>query len=160
MKLRYLCLAAAPLVPLFVGGCASPAPASYQPVATRFYLESRPGEVASTVTLPRSGVAIPVNGGPVLLESDIAHVDLVQVDLGRCLLVQLKPAAARDLQRMAYAAAGRRLVLVVDGRPLGARRVDPSLADGNLMIFVELADERLPDLVRRLRQTPPTAFVG
>jgi hypothetical protein len=64
--------------------------------------------------------------------------------------MQLSPAAARDLYRLSVAAPGRRLVLTVDDLILGARRIDQPLADGAVLMFVEIADERLPALAARL----------
>jgi hypothetical protein len=135
------------------GGCMAPAPAAFQPAVARFFLETRPGEAGVEVQLPQSGATINIGPKPVLVESDIINAEVVRVDLGRCLMVQLTPAAARDLYRMSVVAAGRRLVLSLDDRFLGARRIDQAMADGTVLVFVELPDERLPGLVARLKRT-------
>jgi hypothetical protein len=150
MKTR---VASAVLLAALLGGCASPPPAAYRPMVGRFYLETKPGEVGVTVQLPQSGATISVGPRPVLSEYDIVNAEEVQVDLGRCLMVQLTPAAARDLYRLSVGALGRRLVLSLNGRVLGARRLDRAVADGSLLMFVETPDERLPDLVARLKRT-------
>lgn len=118
----------------------------------RFYLESPPGQ-GTPVTLPRSQVGLRVNPKPVLTEGDLANVELVQVDLGRCLMFQLTPAAARDFYRLSVTNQGRRLVLHLNGAALGARRLDGAITDGVVFVFVELPDDELPGLVERLKRT-------
>lgn len=141
------------LLALGLAGCATPPPAT-RPAAARLYLESRPGEAGEIAQLPESGVTIPVGAKPVFLESDLAAADLAASDYGRCLCLRLRPAAAADLARLSLAAPGRRLVLSVDGRWLGARRVDRPLMDGTLFIFVEIAEARLAELARSLQPGP------
>ena len=141
------------LVAALLGGCQSPPPASFQPVAVRFFLETRPGEPGVPVQLPQSGVTLRVGARPVLGEFDVVNAEVAQVELGRCLMVQLTPAAARDLYRLSAGAQGRRLVLTLNDRVLGARRIDQTMADGTVLVFVELPDERLPALVGRIKRT-------
>ncbi len=135
-----------------LGGCANPAdkPAAADLVA-RFYLENAQGQ-GTPVRLPRSQVGLLVNPKPVLTEGDIANVELVQVDLGRCLMFQLAPAASRDFYRLSVSNQGRRLVLFINGTAVGARRVDGPIANGVLFVFVELPDDELPELVARLKR--------
>lgn len=116
----------------------------------RFFVEARAEEAAQAVTLPQSGVTIAVSPRPIVAEFDITSVAVARVDLGLCLWFQLTPAAARDLYRLTGQAQGRRLVLLVDGRPLGARRLQGPLADGVVAMFVELPDEQLPTLAAAL----------
>ncbi len=142
---------------LAAAGCATaPQPATLAPLTARFFLESRPGETGVPVKLPQSEVTIVVGAKPVITEYDIVDAAVVQVELGRCLRVQLTPAAARDLYRLSVSAVGRRLVLSLDERFLGARRIDGAMTDGTVMIFVEAPDAQLPDLVARLKQTSAT----
>lgn len=141
---------------LLLGGCAVPAgPPSkdYAPLVARFYLEAKPDESGVAVTLPQSGVAIAVAPKPVVVEYDIADAEIAQVELGRCLLVQLNGAAARDLYRLSVTANGRRLVLALNDRFVGARRIDQAIESGVILTFVELPDEELPALVDRLKKT-------
>jgi len=150
--MRWLFTVATLLVAAFLAACSSPAPAPYQPAVARLFLEAKPGEPGLEVTLPESGVTLTVGAKPVFLESDVLNAEVVEVDLGRCLLVQLTSAAARDLYRLSVAARGRRLVLAVDNHLLGARRIDEPIADGRLLVFVEMPDGRLPTLVARLKR--------
>jgi hypothetical protein len=89
----------------------------------------------------------------VLTEGDVVAVELMQVELGRCLMFQLTPAAARDLFRLSGASQGRRLVLLLNQVPVGARRIDGPIGDGRIFLFVEVAEPALPALVANLQQT-------
>lgn len=119
-------------------------------VVPRFFLESGDPR-AITIRLPQSGVQVPISPKPVFTENDLIGVDLAQVELGKCLLFQLTPAAGRDLYRMSGSNQGRRLVLLLNGEPVGARRMDGPLTGGRVFIFVELPDDRLDGLVTDLK---------
>jgi hypothetical protein len=138
---------------LIVAGCATTeAPRDYTPARAQFFLESVDGR-GIAVLLPQSGVKIPVNAQPVISEGDIVNVELAQVELGRCLMFQLTPPAARDLYRLTGSHQGRRLVLLVDGAALGARQIDRPISDGNVLVFAEVPDAALPMLVDNLKKT-------
>lgn len=153
MRLRPAILA---LVALVLAGCQSGAPEKpkdYEPLVARFYLEAKPSEAGVAVTLPQSGVAITVAPKPVVVEYDIANAEVAQVDLGRCLLVQVNGAASRDLYRLSVSAIGRRLVLALNDQFVGARRIDQAIADGAVLIFLETPEAELPGQVERLKRT-------
>ena len=134
-------------------GCQSTSkPKDYTPVSARFFLESANGD-GTPVALPQSGVRLTVNSKPVITEGDIVNVELVQVDLGKCLLLQLTPPATRDFYRLSVTHQGRRLVLLVDGVPLGARRIDGAITNGVVYVFVELPEAELPRLVDNLKKS-------
>jgi hypothetical protein len=136
-----------------LAGCSSaPAPKDYTPVSARFHLESSSGD-GTPLTLPQSGVRVTVNPQPVIVEGDIINVELVQVELGKCLLFQLTPSATRDFYRMSVTHQGRRLVLLVDGMALGARRIDGAITNGAVFVFVELPETALPALVDNLKKS-------
>lgn len=138
---------------ILAGGCVSKeGPGGAGNRAVRFFLESNDGEGLAAV-LPQSGVSLRLNPKPVITEVDLVGADVAQVELGRCLLLHLTPAAGRDLYRLTVAHQGRRLALELDGTVIGARRIDGPIADGRIFIFVELADEALPGLVQELRST-------
>jgi hypothetical protein len=81
------------------------------------------------------------------------NVELMQVELGKCLMFQLTPAAARDLYRVSGSNQGRRLVLFLNDVALGARRMEGPLAEGRVFVFVEVADTALPTLVENIKKT-------
>ncbi len=134
-------------------GCStSKKPIDYTPQVARFYLESASGD-GTPLRLPRSEVNLAVNSKPVITEGDIANVDLVQVDLGKCLYFQLTPSASRDFYRMSVTHQGRRLALVINGVALGARRIDGPITNGVIYVFAEVPDEDLPMLVENLKKS-------
>jgi hypothetical protein len=137
---------------MLFGGCATTPSHDYTPAVARFYLESTDARSA-TITLPQSGVQVAVASQPVLTETDITNVEVAKVELGECLMFQLTSAATRDLYRLTGSNQGRRLVLTLNGMPLGARRIEQPLADGAVLIFVEVPDSDLPALVARLKKT-------
>lgn len=153
---RIISLGLAVLAAAWFGGCQSampPAPTDYQPLVARFYLETTPNEAGLAVQLPSSGVHLNVAPKPVFVEYDLINAEVAQVDLGLCLLVQLTPAASRDLYRLSVGSVGRRLVLSLNDKLLGARRIERAMSDGNIMVFVEVPDAELPGLVNRIKRT-------
>lgn len=149
---RFFCGVA--VAALILAGCHSlgePA-RDYTPTFARFFLETNEPDTAA-VELPISGVRVAIGAKPVFTEGDIADVDLMQVELGRCLMFQLTPAAARDLYRLTGASQERRLVLMLNQVPVGARRIEAPLTDGQVFMFVEVSDAALPVLVTNLKKT-------
>ena len=139
---------------LFAAGCDSldSTTRDFTPTLARFFLETN-NTGASTVVLPISGVRVAIGDKPIFTEGDIVDVDLAQVDLGRCLLFHLTPSAARDLYRFSGANQGRRLVLVLNNVPIGARRIDSPINDGAVFVFAEVSDADLPVLATNLKKT-------
>lgn len=138
---------------ILLGGCASAGDAGERAgITARFHLESADGDGVPAV-LPRSGVTLRLNPKPVITEADLAGAEVAEVELGRCLLLKLTPAAARDLYRLSVVHQGRRMALQLDGAFVGARRIDGPISDGVVFIFLELADEALPGVVSELRKT-------
>lgn len=122
-------------------------------VVARFLIEADSAKGALEVSLPISGVRVRVAPKPVVTEFDIRSVTEAEVEMGRCVLFQLSPAASRDLYRLSASNIGRRLVVVLNGEPLGARVMERPLEAGMLFIFLEVPDESLPDLVENLNHT-------
>lgn len=133
-------------------GCSTSAPRDFTPTQARLFLESTDAS-APTVRLPKSGVMINVSSKAMITEGDIVNAEVVQVELGKCLLLQVTPAAARDLYRFTVVNQGRRLVLTLNGVALGARQIDGPFGEGTVIIFVEVTDEELSALVRNLKRT-------
>lgn len=137
---------------LGLAGCRTPAANAPDATVARFFLESTEAQ-AGLAVLPQSGVRIAVSPKPVLTEFDVANVEIARVELGECLMFQLTPAAARDLYRLSVVNQGRRLVLVLNGEAVGARRIERPLEEGAVLVFVEKPDGALPELVASLRRT-------
>jgi preprotein translocase subunit SecD len=141
------------LVAALLGGCASTEkPRDYVKTVARFFLENANND-GTPVTLPKSGVTLMLNSKPVIVEGDIVNVELVQVDLGKCLLFQLTPAGVRDYYRITVSQQGRRLALTIDGTVVGARRIDGPITNGVIYMFAEIDDAALPMLVENLKKT-------
>ena len=137
---------------LLLAGCQTAEKVDYTPTLARFFLEEADARTIGA-TLPQSGVRVMVGPKPVLTEGDIVNVELMQVELGKCLMFQLTPAAARDLYRVSGSNQGRRLVLFLNNLPVGARRMEGPLAEGAVLMFVEVPDAALPALVENLKET-------
>lgn len=106
-----------------------------------------------SLSLPISQLEVTVENSPTFTLSDLALVHHARVDLGECLLIQMTPAGARKLYRLSVANQGARLVLVINEDPIGFHRFDQAIADGNLFMFVEVPDSRLPGLIREMNAT-------
>lgn len=139
-------------VALFVGCQGMGKKRDYTPKQARFFLEEADAR-AVAITLPKSESRITIGPKPVFTEGDIADVQLVQVDLGKCVLFQFTTAATRDLYRVSGSNQGRRLVLFIDNVPYGARRMEAPIMNGAMMMFIEIPDADLPTLVDNLKKT-------
>lgn len=140
------------LFALMLAGCQTTEKKDYTPTLARFFLEEADARTVS-VSLPRSGVRVTIGPKPVFTEGDIVNVELMQVELGKCLMFQFTPAAARDLYRVSGSNQGRRLVLFLNNVVVGARRMEIPLSEGRFLVFVELEDSALPALVENLKKT-------
>jgi hypothetical protein len=149
------CLLLALLAALFTAGCQSSRHSELdEPLIARFFMEVRPGTPGTVVQLPVSRVILNVNPKPVLTEYDIANVEFGKTtDLGWCLNFQFTPAAARDLYRLSAANQGGRLMLTLNDAPVGVRRLDQPVANGNLLVFLEVPNDQLPPIAERLKRT-------
>ena len=106
-----------------------------------------------TVTLPVSRTTVSIQGYPVVNEFDILNVEMVKVDMGVALLVQTGGQGARDLYRASVSNMGSRIVFMVNGNAIGARRIDGAIQDGNFYTFVEVDNEELAQLVLDIKET-------
>ena len=142
------------LAALFVAGCkTSTKKKDYETTIARFMIEASEGDAFASVTLPVSGVQIAVNNRPVVTEFDFTAVQLARSDLGEFLLFILTPDAARDLYRTTGNNQGRRLVLFINGKPMGARMIDRAFNTGSIAVFAAIPEDLLPDLVKNLNAT-------
>jgi len=123
----------------------------YERAVARFVLESENG--GSIVTMPVSDVRIQVNPTAVLTEFDFESVAVAEVELGQCLQFRLTHQASRRFYQASANNQGRRMVLIVNGNPLGLLRIERPVADGIFYVFVEIPDVDLPELAKNLRGT-------
>lgn len=127
------------------------------PTVPRLMIETRGVNYGAmggnTVTLPVSGTTIPIRAQPLVNEFDIRNVEMVKVDMGVAMLLQVGGQGARDLYRGSVSHMGGRIVLMVNGTAIGARRIDRPIQDGNLYTFVEVDEEELGQLVLDIKKT-------
>jgi hypothetical protein len=125
----------------------------YDTMIARFLIEANEREAFATVTLPISGVQIAVNNKPIISEFDYTGVSLAQSDLGKFLVFSLTADAAREVYRVTGSNQGKRLVLFINNRPVGARMIDGAFNTGSIAVFAALPEETLPELVKNLDGT-------
>jgi len=68
-------------------------------------------------------------------------------------MLEVTPAASRDLYRLTGSNQGRRLVLTLNDVALGVRQIDRAIEGGALLLFVEMTDAELATLVFNLKRT-------
>lgn len=103
------------------------------------------------VTLPVSGTAIKLEREPVVSEYDIINVDMVKVDLGLALMIQVTDKGSRELYRRSVTHSGSRIVLTTNDQPIGASRLGGTIEDGRFFTFVEIPDDELGQFVIDLK---------
>ncbi len=138
---------------LVLGLAASCRYAALKPSAgsadVRLFVESRePG--GTEWILPVSGVRIACQSVPAVDITNVADLDVVTLELGRALLVQLTPRGVADLTAQ-LAGTAKRIVLVVNNRAVGVVRLTPPIRDGRILLFVEISESELPSLVAGLK---------
>lgn len=144
-----------PVFALFLSGCNKDKIAVENLRVPRLMAETRGVQYGAlggdVVQLPVSGTRIALQKEPVVNEFDIINVELVKVDMGLALLVQTNERGARALYRGTVTNMGGRIVLTVNNNPIGARRVDAAIQDGNFYTFTEISDEEIGQLVLDLK---------
>jgi hypothetical protein len=121
----------------------------------RLRIESRgfdyAGSGVDSVTLPVSGTVIQLEREPIVAEYDIINVEMVQVDMGIALMIQVTDKASRELYRRSVTHSGSRIVFTCNGLPVGARRLNGTIEDGRFFTFVEIPDDEVGQFVLDLK---------
>ncbi|MFA6959749.1 MAG: hypothetical protein WC205_03245 [Opitutaceae bacterium] len=139
---------------LVVAGCnTSTKKKDFDVTVARFVIEASVGDAFASVTLPVSGVQIAVNNKPVVTEFDYVGVKLARSDLGQFMVFILTPEAARDVYRITASNQGKRLVLFINDKPVGARMIDRPFNTGAIEVFAAIPDDLLAPLVKNLNAT-------
>ena len=137
-----------------VTGCkSSTKKKDFNVTVARFYMEAAEGDAFASVTLPVSGVQIAINSKPVVTEYDFAGVQVAESDLGKFLVFTLTNDATRDVYRVTGANQGRRLVLFINDKPVGARIIDRAFNTGAISVFAAIPDELLVTLAKDMNDT-------
>ncbi|MGC6606801.1 MAG: hypothetical protein ACON5O_08595 [Lentimonas sp.] len=123
----------------------------------RLMLESAQDDFGSfttkRVTLPMTQETITVAGEALVNEFEIINIELVKVDLGLALLIQVNESGGKKLYRASVDSLGDRVVFTINGSAVGARRFDGALSNGALYTFTELPDDELGELVLEVKET-------
>lgn len=144
-----LLVALAVAVSLLASGCSSwrgKKRPKHETVVARLLIEARGGDVGGSVRLPRSESVIPINPKALIGEFDILSADVMDAELGKALVFQLTQDAARDFHRITLTNQGLRIVTLLNGVPVGARRIDTPAGSGFWFTYVELDESA--DLVK------------
>ena len=123
----------------------------YERSVARFVLESE--NSGTIVTMPVSEVRIQVNPTAILTEFDLKSVAVAEVELGQCLQFMLTRQASRRFYQASANSQGRRMVMIVNGQPLGLHPIERPVSDGIFYVFVEIPDADLSELANNLRGT-------
>ena len=121
-----------------------------------FYLEASPNlpeRYINQASLPLSELEVTINSRPIFNHFSVDRVELVEVELGLAMLFQLDQPATRDLYRYTVDNRGRRILITVNGAPVGARLIDEPIANGILMAFLEKTDDEMHELAGNLQDT-------
>lgn len=141
---------------LATAGCLTTGRNDFEPHLARFYLEESAKLPASHIVdmvLPISGSHITVRSKPVFAEWDVLHAVAVETEFGPALLFMFKPEAANDLYRTTISNQGRRLVLTINGMPVGAHYLERPIQDGRVLFFLEVEDSQIPRIAEGLQKT-------
>lgn len=140
---------------LTVTGCRSK-DKDFSPHVTRLYLEESshlpPSHIAEMI-LPVSGSHITVRSKPIYGEWDIAQAGHFETEFGPAIILLFRSEAATDFYRTTISNQGRRLVVTINGLPLGAHYIDRPIEDGRISFFLEIPDEEVPEVARAIQKT-------
>jgi hypothetical protein len=109
------------------------------------------GGSGSKISLPISGTAIKLEREPIVGEYDIINVEMVKVDMGMALLIQITDKGSRELYRRSVTHRGSRIVLTSNAQAVGATRLNGTIEDGQFYTFVEIPDDELGQFVIDLK---------
>ena len=144
-----LCLAA-------LSGCRTFQRDDFPRQVARLYVETSemyPERFRTSVTLPYSESTIQIDPRVQIAEWDIDDVQVFEAELGPAIALFLTTDAARDIRMLTYSNRGRRLVLLVNEVPVGAKMIDRGIEDGIVSLYLEVPDEELEDLATNIKKT-------
>ena len=152
--LRFPLLLSLGLSLIAVAGCMSRSKKDYPVTVARFYLEAtNPNEAGGVARLPISGVSVTIEPSAYFTEYDIEGCEVVTNELGKGLAFKLTTAASRDLFKMSVPNQGKRIVTMVNGRPIGARRIDGAFSQGYLVTYVEVPEGELETMAKNIARS-------
>jgi hypothetical protein len=154
---RFLTLALGLSLIALCAGCFSSKKDKGPTVVVRFMIEATERESGGTVRLPRSGTVISVAPKSLFTEYDVENCDVAENELGKCLVFRFTSQAGRDLYRMTATNQGKRLITVINGVALGAKRIESPFSDGYVVTYVEVEDAELETMAKDITRTSKNA---
>ncbi len=157
--LRHLPWLSALLIWTILSGCNTTAFSSsdskdYRPMLVQFNLESRDDSEELAQPLPISHIRVPMNPKAVLLAQDILGAMAVPTEHGTWLTFRLTSAATRDFYTTSMKNKSLRLVLSVNGVPIGVTTITTGNNTGRINIYPELKDDNdVAELVKDINAT-------
>ncbi len=143
---------------LLAAGCmSSKKKGDYTEASVRFAFEVGGREVGTQIRLPQSGVVLTISPKFLFTEFDVSKCEAANDELGPVLVFSFTEAAARDLYRMTATNQGLRLVTIMNGVPIGARRIDSPLNSGYFVTNVEVEPATLNELAKNITRTSEEA---
>lgn len=152
-RISILAIALAGLAVLFAGCSSNPKKKDYPVTVARFMVETTGDEVGVPVRLPVSGSVVRISPRAMITEYDITYAELLESDLGPCVMFQLSQQAGRDLYRISATNQGNRLVTTVNGRPLAAYRMDRPMGEGMIISYLEVPAAEMAEMVKNINKT-------
>lgn len=137
----------------FVAGCGTTSKKDYQVEVARFLVEARGDDSGVNIQLPISGSVVRVSPKAMITEYDVVSAQVVQSDLGVCVMFQLTQDAGRALFRISATNQGSRLVTTINGVPLAAQVMQRPIGDAVIISYLEIPPEELPELVKNINKT-------
>lgn len=141
-------------------GCRSFRGQDFPYHVARFYVETSeiyPEQYRVPVTLPYSEETIQIDPRIQIGEFDIVKTEVFEAELGKAVGFTLTPEAARDVRMLTYNNQGRRLVLLVNEVPMGARLIQRGIEDGVIRMYLEVPDDDLEELAEYIEKTSEEA---
>ena len=123
--------------------------------AVRFFpeTESSGASFSKSVRMPLSRLEFIVTRKPVIWEAQIADVQMVQVASGEyALRFIFDDYGTRELYRQSVQNLGRRMVVEINGKAMGARQFDGAISNGVYYTFMEMKPDEMAELVVALQK--------
>lgn len=122
----------------------------------RLYLEESPNLPASHITemvLPLSGSHVTVRSKPVFGEWDIMRAMHFESEFGPAIVLLFTADARADFYRTTISNQGRRLILTINGLPVGGHYISGPIEDGRIAFYLEMDDEDIPAVAEGIQKT-------
>jgi hypothetical protein len=111
-----------------------------------------PGKMVRQVTVPKTGLTIPVAPYPSLTDRDLHEAQLVPTPAGAAIMLRFDPTGIMVLSELTTRCRGRYLVTFFNGRPVAAWLCDRMLDKGQWLVEGDFTDEEAKTAVESLNK--------